>query len=465
MNTRTLKNATVVTCGRDQKVVENGKIVIEDGEIIEVADSTQEIDSSAEIIDLKGKVVIPGLINSHSHMEISSIEDILEEQSSNQTLLETLPIVQDIWDGDREELIKSGYEYGCYNFIKNGITTVNTMDYRPEVGADIIKSSGMRAVIGHVGTDLFLKTDTEEVIEREKAFLEEYRDSEMITPSISTQGDFYCSKSFWNEISELRTEYPEVPFHTHVFELPESRQMSKINGAEGTSQLLDELGLLNEKAVLAHFTHAKENDYQAFEKNSVGLAHCPSVLEAYDYNETWPQVEKADKRGIKMGIGLDDHYIIENDNLFDETRKVREKMKEQRDYSISPESLFRKMTLEGAKAVGLGEATGSIEEGKKADLVVLDIELDSNKNTFAQVIESTPEKVEHVFIDGEHVLENKKVQTIDREKMLERKNEVETEMREELDQRFLNTKLLIRTLSIIDLRVLKLIPHKLKNKL
>lgn len=466
MTTRILENATVVTPGRDQKVVEDGKIAVENGKIVKIGDSGEEIfsDSSVERLDLNGKVVIPGLVSAHSHMEMSSMEEIIKEQSSNKVLLETLPFLQDIWNGERTELIESGYEYGCYNFLKNGITTINSMDYRPEVGAEIIRESGMRAVIGHVGSDLFLKAGTEEVIEREKAFIEEYRGSGRITPSIGAQGDLYCSKDFWNEISELRSKYPEVPFHTHILELPESREMSQVNGAEGTTQLLENLGLLDEKAVLAHFTHAEEEDFESFKRKDAGLAHCPSVFKEHDYHDRWPHVEKADEKKIKTGLGLDDHYIIENDDLFAEARTARDKLEEEREYSISPESLFRKMTLEGAQAVGLGEVTGSIEEGKKADLVVLDLELDSEENPFAQVIESTPEKIEHVFVDGDHIVKHGEVQTMNREKILERKNEVETEIREELDQRFFNTKLLIRNLSIINWRILKLLPHKLKNK-
>lgn len=467
MTTRVLENTTVVTPGREQEIVENGKIIIENDKITKVADSGEEILSggSVERLDLDGKVVIPGLVSAHSHMEMSSMEEVIKEQSSRKVLLETLPFIQDIWNGERTELIESGYEYGCYNFLKNGITTINSMDYRPELGAEIIRESGMRAVIGHVGSDLFLKADTEEVIKREKAFIEKYGDSDRITPSIGAQGDLFCSKDLWDKISELRSEYPEVPFHTHILELPESREMSQVNGGEGTTQLLENLGLLDEKAVLAHFTRAEEEDFESFRRKDVGLAHCPSVLKEHDYHGRWPHVEKADEKKVKTGLGLDDHYIIENDDLFAEARTARDKLEEERGYSISPESLFSKMTLEGAQAVGLGEVTGSIEEGKKADLVVLDLELADEENPFAQVIEITPEKIEHVFVDGNHIVKSGEVQTLNREKILERKNEVETEIREELGQRFFDIKLLIRNLSIINWRVLKLLPHKLKNKL
>lgn len=462
---KVLENATVVTPGRDQDVVENAEVVIEDKVIVKVAESGSEAyPDKAEVIDLRGKTVIPGLVNAHSHMEMSSVEQVLAEQSSNQILLETLPIVQDIWDGKRTELVKSGYEYGCYNFLKTGITTVNTMDYRPEIGADIIKEAGMRAVVGHVGTDMFLKAGREEILEREKAFIEEYRESSRITPSISTEGDLFCSRRLWEDIGRLRSEYPELPFHTHILELPESREMSKVNGSEGTTQLLEELGLLDERSVLAHFTHADEVDYRTFKRKSVGLAHCPSVLEVYDYNDSWPNVDKADGKGIRTGIGLDDHYLVDNDNLFDEARKARDKLEEERDYCISPESLFRKMTLEGAQALGLGEVTGSIEEGKKADLVVLDIDLASEEEIYSKLVESASEDVESVFVGGEQVVDQGIVTTLDRENILERKSKVESDIRDELDKRFLKIRLLVRTLSIIDWRVIKLIPQKLKSK-
>ncbi|PSH02460.1 MAG: hypothetical protein BRC26_00445 [Nanohaloarchaea archaeon QH_8_44_6] len=445
------------------EVVEETSVVVEDDRIVDIGlgDST----GFDTVVDCEGLVAIPGMVNSHSHMELSSAEEIFFEQSSREVLLEVFPVVQSIWDGEREDLISSGYRYACYSFLRNGITTVNTLDDHPETGVDIIGESGMRAVMGFSPGDLFLNADAEEIIERERKFIEDYKGAYdgRITPSISCQGDLYSSQKLWKGVSELGEEYPELPFHTHVLEMPESNQMPQVHGFKGTVDLLESKNLLGEDSILAHFTHADKKQLEKIEETGTGLAHCPSIL-AYDFNGSWPKVDTADKEDISTGLGIDDHYLIESESLFQEARKAREKLEEEKNYRISYHGLFKKMTREAAEAVGLGDEVGSIEKGKKADIVLLDLEIDFEANVYRQIIENTDkENIQEVFVDGEQVVKDGEVTTMDRDEVLEEKERVKHDFREELDKKFFKTRMLLKTLRIIDYRTLKLIPYKIRS--
>ena len=456
-----MENLSVVS-GNDD-VVEETSVVIEDDRIVRIG--VEDSSCFDTVVDCEGLVAIPGMVNSHSHMELSSAEEIFLEQSSREVLFELFPVVQSIWDGEREDLISSGYRYACYSFLRNGITTVNTLDDHPETGVDIIGESGMRAVMGFSPGDLFLNADAEEIIERERKFIENYNDAYegRIMPSVSCQGDLYCSQKLWNKVSDLGEEYPELPFHTHVLEMPESNQMPQAHGFKGTVDLLESKELLGENTVLAHFTHADKKQLEKIEETGTGLAHCPSIL-AYDFNGVWPNVDTADKENISTGLGIDDHYLIESESLFEEARKAKEKLEDEKNYRISYQGLFRKMTSEAAEAVGLGDEIGSIEKGKKADIVLLDLEIDFEGNVYRQIIENADkENIQEVFVDGEQVVKDGEVTTMNREEILEEKEQVKQEFREELNKRFFKTRMLLKTLRIIDYRTLKLIPYKLRN--
>lgn len=446
------------------EVLEKTSIAVKEDEIVEVGEEIS--DDAREVIECEDLVAIPGLINSHAHMEMSALEDVLRSQSSKEMLLELLPIVQDIWDGDRQEMVETGYQYACYKFLENGITTVNTLDDRPETGVEIVGESGMRAVMGFSPGDLFLNTEVDEIVEREKRFIEKYKGAYggRITPSISCQGDLYCSEELWQELSSLRKEHPEIPFHTHIMEMPESNQMAQAHGYNGTIDLLKKKDLLGEKSVLAHFTHASEEQLGNLAKTKTGLAHCPSVL-GFDPGSSWPKLDIAEEENIDTGLGLDDHYFIESQSLFQEAREARQKLEDKRNYNISYQSLFRKITLEAATAIGL-DNVGAIKEGMKADIVLIDRDLDFSEDIYRQIIERTEtDDIREVFVAGQRLVKEGEVTSIDREEVKSRKKSVESEFRDEIDQSFYKTRKLIESLKIIDYRVLKLLPQKLKVKL
>jgi len=239
--------------------------------------------------------------------------------------------------------------------------------------------------------------------------------------------------------------------------------MPQAHGFKGTVDLLESKDLLGEDSVLAHFTHADKKQLEKIEETGTGLAHCPSIL-AYDFNGVWPNVDTADKENISTGLGIDDHYLIESENLFQEARKAKEKLEDEKNYRISYKGLFRKMTSEAAEAVGLGDEIGSIEKGKKADIVLLNLEIDFEGNVYRQIIENADEEnIQEVFVDGEQVVKDGEVTTMNRDEVLEEKEQVKQEFREELDKRFFKTRMLFKTLRIIDYRTLKLIPYKLRN--
>ena len=122
------------------------------------------------------------------------------------------------------------------------------------------------------------------------------------------------------------------------------------------------------------------------------------------------------------------------------------------------------MTSEAAEAVGLEDEVGSIEKGKKADIVLLNLEIDFEGNVYRQIIENADEEnIQEVFVDGKQIVKDGEVVNMDREEILEEKEQVKQDFRDEMNKRFFKTRMLLKTLRIIDYRTLKLLPYKLKK--
>ncbi|WP_226483228.1 amidohydrolase family protein [Natrinema amylolyticum] len=419
-----IHDAFVLTVDDRNRLYERGTVLIEDGRITEVRSSRDDDADivAARVIDGEGTLVMPGLVNAHTHLELTPLIGAFSDLDLLEMMSGMTAIYSHIAEGEYDPLTEAGYELAALNFLAGGVTTVNSMDVRPSAGAETFGEAGLRGFFGMALSDLFWDVSIDEQFARARTFIDKYHDTYdgRIRATINPHDDWSCTRKLWERTAALADEYSDLLVHTHLLELKESNTMARSNGAEDSLDLLDDVGLLDDRLVAAHFRLADDEDVQRTADADASVAHCPSIFCYWntDGDVQWTPVPELRAAGIDVGLGIDDHYWHDSYNMFGEARQARlaANLKRSAGQYDSME-LVRMLTIEGAEALGVGDEIGSLEPGKRADIILLDVEqpkFTPLTNIPAQVANNAvPADVETVIVDGDVLMEDGEVKTMD----------------------------------------------------
>nr|WP_284438490.1 amidohydrolase family protein [Halomicroarcula laminariae] len=408
-------DALVLTVDDRNRLYERGTVVVDDGHIVDVHESKNNDAAMAatEVIDGDGKLVMPGLVNAHTHLELTPLIGAFSDLSLQEMMGSMTAIFGRLADDEFDYLVDAGYELAALNFALAGVTTSNSMDVQPDTGAEAFGEAGLRGFFGPVITDLFWDEPVDEQFDRARRFIEEYHDTYggRIRATICPHDDWSCTRELWERTADLTAKYPDLLVHTHLLELEEGNTMARANGATDSLALLDDVGLLNDRLVAAHFRVADEVDIERTAATGASVAHCPSVFSYWnpDAEMQWTPVPELRAAGVDVGLGIDDHYWHDSYSLFGEARQARLAANLKRTAGqYSSMELVRMLTVDGARALGVGDEIGSVESGKRADLILLDMEkpkFTPLTNIPAHIVNNAaPADVETVIVDGDVVL-------------------------------------------------------------
>lgn len=424
-------DALVLTVDDDNRLFERGTVVVENGRITAVR-PTRDGDADAagaHVIDGEGMLTMPGLVNAHTHLEMTPLIGAFSDLDLRQLLANMTALFARLDDEEFAFFRKAGYELAALNFLTGGVTTVNSMDVRPATGAEVFGEAGLRGFFGPAMTDLYWDVDVDEQFARFRRFVDEYHDTYegRIRATICPHDDWSCSRELWERTAALAEEYPDLLVHTHLLELDASNTLARSNGAEDSVGLLDDVGLLDERLVAAHFRLADEDDVRRTAAADASVAHCPSMFAYWnpDPDVQWTPVPELRDAGVDVGLGIDDHYWHDSYSLFGEARQARLAANLERTAGqYDSMELVRMLTIEGARALGMGSEIGSLEPGKRADFILLDVDqpkFTPLTNVPAHVVNNaTPADVSTVVVDGNVVMEDGSVETMDPEAVRER---------------------------------------------
>ena len=426
-----ITDALVLTVDERNRLYERGTVLIEDGRITAVRQTNEdETDEEAtHTIDGDGKVVMPGLVNAHTHLELTPLIGAFSDLDLLEMMGSMTALYGRIGEGEFDYLVDAGYDLAALNFLLGGVTTVNSMDVRPASGADTFGEAGLRGFFGPTMTDLFWDVPIDEQFERARAFIEAYHDTYegRIRATICPHDDWSCTRELWERTADLAAEYPDLLVHTHLLELEESNTMARANDAADSLGLLEDVGLLDDRLLAAHFRVADADDIERTAAAGASVAHCPSVFAYWnpDADMQWTPVPELRDAGVDVGLGIDDHYWHDSYSMFGEARQARLSANVKRTTGqYSSMELVRMLTIEGARALGIGDEIGSVEPGKRADIILLDVDkpkFTPLTNVPAHVVNNAaPADVETVIVDGEFVLRDGVVETMDAEAVQER---------------------------------------------
>ncbi len=429
-----IHDALVITADERNRLYERGTVRITDGCIEEVRPSRQgdgDVEAST-VIDGNGKLVMPGLVNAHTHLEMTPLIGAFSELDLTEMLASGTALFNRLGNGELEYLVEAGVELAALNFLLGGVTTVNSMDARPAAGAEAFGEAGLRGFFGPAISDLFWDQSVDQQFARAREFVEKYHGAYdgRIRATICPHDDWSCTRQLWERTASLAAEYPDLLVHTHLLELEESNTVARSNGGEDSIGLLDDVGLLDDRLVAAHFRLADEADIQRTAEADAAVAHCPSVFCYWnpDGETQWTPVPELRAAGVDVGIGIDDHYWHDSYSMFGEARQARLAANLERSAGqFDSMELIRMLTIEGARALGMGDEIGSIEAGKRADIILLDVDkpkFTPLTNVPAHVVNNAvPADVETVIVDGDVVLRNGAPETMDADDVRQRVNQ------------------------------------------
>jgi 5-methylthioadenosine/S-adenosylhomocysteine deaminase len=362
---KVIKNGLVITMAENRPLVEKLDIVIEDDTIKELV---PDYDGPYDSIEYANKkVIIPGLINGHSHHGMAIFKGI----NDNLTLDDWLK--EKIWPLENkltEEDIYYSTLFSCIEMIKSGCTCTNEMYINNKATLKAFKDTKIRCLYGYNFMDINGQGD--ECFKSYKESYNEYKDDPLINFSVAPHSLYTCSKEYLKRCSDYALELG-VPVHIHFCENENEVNGIKENYNMDPVDALESVGLLRNKLILAHGTFISDEGLKKLSEHDVSISHNP--ISNLDLGCGIADITKY-KKYVNVCLGTDGVGSCNNLNMFYHMSMVDLLQKGlYKDPTVhSSYETLKMATINGAKALGLEDQIGSIEVGKKADLVVLDME-------------------------------------------------------------------------------------------
>jgi len=382
--------------------------------------------TATETIDCKGSVLMPGLINAHTHVPMTLLRGIADDLRLDVWLQGYM------WPVEREfasrEFVSLGTSIACAELIRSGVTTFNDMYFYEEEVATATANAGMRGVCGQS----ILKFPTpdaksyEDSMEKSRDYIQRWKDHPLIVPSIAPHAPYTCTAEILRETADLAKEF-DIPLHIHIAETSfEVENMRNENGMPVVPYVKKQ-GLLDAKVIAAHCVHIDSGEIRTLKHAGAGISHNPSSN--LKLASGFAPVMKMLEAGINVGIGTDGPASNNDLDMFEEVRLAAFVAKAvTNDPTSLPASQALLMgTRLGAQALHIGHLTGSLSPGKRADLIIVDIKPLHNSpsfrrsadNAYAQIVyagKSTD--VSDVMINGKWVMRDKKLLTLNEEDLI-----------------------------------------------
>jgi len=429
-----IHGGTIVTM-REDRIIRDGAIAIENGTIVDVGKSEEilrKYSSGYEKINAKGRVVVPGLVNTHQHAAMSLLRGYADDLPLQEWLekwiwpIEGLMTAEDIYVGSLLTAIES---------IMGGTTTVNTMyHYMPgENEAKALAEVGVRGVVGHVCFSWRKDEDRRALEDLAKNWHD--KAGGLIRVSVDPHAPYTVDPEYMKGLKMLRgelnrkygSEKAPIIWHIHVAETFDEadkiRKAFNVDVGGGVMEYLDSLGVLDEHVIAAHCVALTDRDIAVMKARGVKASHNP--VSNLKLASGISPVPKMLEHGITVSLGTDSPCSNNAADMF-EVMKVAallHKGVNRNPTVLSAQQVLRMATLDGARALCWDNEIGSIEAGKRADLAIINFEkphLCPLYNEFSHLVYATKSSdVETVIINGKIVMENRRLTTLDVDKVIE----------------------------------------------
>lgn len=425
-----IKNGTVLTMDKNNKVINNGVVIIKDNKIISVGNKELlKVYSAKKIIDAENGIIMPGMINTHNHLPMIAFRGLGEEGIKNRLFAYFFPL-----EGEKlnRDLIYKATIHGSIDMALSGVTTYADMYYHMDEMAKATKDVGIRGVLGETVIK-FPVVDAKTPyggIEYAINFIEEYKNDDLIIPAFGPHAPYTVSKEKMQEIENLSKQY-NVPIMIHVGEFNDEDKRLNLKN-KSVIEYMDSIGVLNNRVLLAHAIHLNEKDLDIIKKREASIAYNPmaNAKGATGIARAYEMLNK----NIKVGLGTDGPMSSNQVDLFRTLSYASsmQRLKYNDRTIMTPDVVVKMATIGGAQALNLDKKIGSIEPGKLADIVIIETKSPNmmpNYDPFATLVfQANPSNVDTTIVNGKIIVENKKLKTYDIKKNIKQMKEIENDI-------------------------------------
>ena len=418
-----LTNAVVVTMDDAYQLFPDGGVAVKGDSIVSVGTSAdvQATCSAPQVIDCRGRALIPGLVNAHTHVPMALLRGMVDDERLDVWLMGyMMPVEREFVT---PEFSREGTRLACAEMIRGGTTSFADMYYYEDAVAEAAAEAGMRAVCAQTVMK-FPAPDAssyEDSLAAARDLIERWRGHPLIVPGVAPHAPYTCTAEIMRASAELAMEF-DVPVHIHLAETEQEVDQWRQTYGLPIIPWVEKQGLLDAKVIAAHCVHVDLGEIRRLERKGVGIAHNPSsnMKLASGFAPVSAMVEA----GARVGLGTDGPASNNDLDMFEEMRLATFMAKAvTSDPTVLPaRTTFAMATRWGAKALHLDAVTGSLEPGKRADLVLVDIARLHNVPQFVRdpdaiysqlVYAGKASDVTDVMVNGTWLLREKVLQTIE----------------------------------------------------
>jgi 5-methylthioadenosine/S-adenosylhomocysteine deaminase len=414
-----ISGGAVVTMDGERRLYQNGFVAIRGGRLVDMGDVSALKTKSyraKQTIDARGKAVLPGLINTHTHIPMTLFRGIADDVYLQEWL--TKYIFPAEAKNVTREFVVAGTRLGLVEMIRGGTTTYVDMYYFEDAIAEETKRAGLRGVLGETVID-FPAPDNktwEAGIAYTRDYIRRWKGDSLITPAIAPHAPYTVTTQHLNEARSLAEAF-DVPLLMHVAEAPTETDYMARTYQSRTVAYLEKIGFLSPRLLGAHAVHVNEDEIAILKRRDVGVAHCPqSNMKLSSGTAPIPQMLKA---GIRLGLGTDAAASNNDLDLWEEidTAAKLHKLIANDPTVVSASQAFEMATLGGARALHMDKEIGSLELGKRADLIIVDLDaphLTPMYNLYTHLVYSTKSSdVTDTIVNGRVLMRNRRLLSLD----------------------------------------------------
>lgn len=414
----------VVPVVPEGRVLEHHAVVVEGERIVDIvpADALDARFANAERVELPDRVLIPGLINMHTHSAMALLRGLADD----------LPLLrwlhENIWPAEKiilgPDYVRAGTRLAMAEMLRAGTTCFNDNYFFPDVAAEAAVAAGMRSVMGMpvIGFPTPWAETEDEYFRRGLEFHQRFVDEPLTSTSFVPHAPYSVGDSAFGRIAKLAEEL-DIPVHLHLLEAAGEIESSRNDYGLHPLDRLESLGLLGPRLLAVHMTQIAGDDIPRLARAGVHVVHCP------DSNMKLASgicpVADLDAAGVNVCIGTDGAASNNDLSLLAEMRQTALLAKV---FSGNPEAVpaaraLSMATIHGARALGMEDAIGSIEAGKQADLAAIRldrIETQPVYDVISQIVYAVPDsQVTDVWVAGRKLVDARELTTLDEAEVLD----------------------------------------------
>ena len=423
-----LSNGVVLTMDANFTLFDPGAVAIRGNKIVAVGPVDEIVAryEADEVVNCRDKAVMPGLINAHTHVPMSLLRGLADDLRLDVWLMGYIMPVERKFV--RPDFCWLGTQLACAEMIRGGTTCFADMYYYEEAVADATAQAGLRAICGQTILK-FPSPDAlsyDESLARTRDFIQRWKGHRLITPSVAPHAPYTATPEMLKASAALALEF-DIPLQIHVAET--AHEIEEMRSSVGMTPVawLKSQNVLDATTIAAHCVHVNEDELTLLRRYSTGVVHNPTSN--LKLSSGFAPVAHMLELGINVGIGTDGVASNNDLDMFEELRLAALLAK---GVTSDPTALPARQALEmatimGARVLHLDQVTGSLEPGKRADVIVVDLGLVHNSPPFRRedeliysqlVYAAKSSDVIHVMCDGDWLMRDRELLTVDEQALM-----------------------------------------------